>query len=195
MQITSRSKRKSLIDEFVRRNSQINLSAIRHPEQIYIKHILDTIELNTLSELPTESLQMIDIGTGWGFPLLPLAVTHPNWTCVGLDTRKKKCKAVQAIADALDLANLTTIWSRIEHHQQQYDLLTARAVAYADQLIQRSLPLVKKGGLIAWYKQYTTQEDDLIFDLIRTYQLDLIELHHYHLPDDLTQRVIYLIKK
>lgn len=76
--------------------------------------------------------------------MLPLALTYPTWSCTGLDSTRKKLTAVQAIADVLGAKNVSTIWSRAEDHKATYDIVTARAVTYADQLLHWSLPLVKK---------------------------------------------------
>ncbi len=70
-------RRQSLIDAFVELNAQINLSAIREPGQIYVKHILDALELNKLITFDPSRL-VADVGTGSGFPLLPLAKSHPD---------------------------------------------------------------------------------------------------------------------
>ena len=246
-------KRQPLIDTFIDRNSQINLSAIRDPEDIYVKHILDSLELTkvcNLNELkpmdggptnhrhpernewmkwanevegsrrswvsknkPTDippvkgvdssewnedlsgGLTLLDLWTGWGFPLLPLAITYPNIHCIGLEARKKKCHAIDKMAATLWLENVLTAWCRAEEYDQQVDIVTARAVSYADKLMHRALPLIKPGGYLIMYKLFTEEEDNLILSLIRQHKLTLTKLHHYHLPDDETQRVLYILKK
>jgi len=133
-------QRQSLIDDFLDRNSKINLSAIRTPEWVRHKHILDSLEwAKEFADLFWEGKTVIDIGTWGGFPLMPCAIHHPQCTFVGLDARKKKMTAVQAIIDNQWISNCSTVRSRAEDHKKRYDLVTSRAMAYADQLLQRSL--------------------------------------------------------
>ena len=74
-------------------------------------------------------------------------------------------------------------------------MITTRAVGYADKLFLRAVPLLKKGGYLCLYKLLTTQEDDVILGQVRLYNLTLSCLHHYTLPGDETQRVIYVMQK
>lgn len=187
-------QRNHLIETFLDYNSQINLSAIRDVDGVYHKHILDSLELT--KKFPLQSGKYLaDIGTGWGFPLLPLSVTYPEVQCTGIDARKKKTIAVQSMADDLALDNITMLWSRIEDVQKQFDYVTARAVGYADKIIPRSVPMVRKNGYLILYKQFTPEEDNLIFSLAEQYKLSLEQLHHYKLSGDDTQRIIYIFQK
>ncbi|MBP6256517.1 class I SAM-dependent methyltransferase [Patescibacteria group bacterium] len=85
----------------------------------------------------------------------------------------------------------------MEEHKKQYDLITTRAVAFADQLFSRSLPRLRSGGLLAMYKMFTSQEDETILSLMRQYRLKPIALHHYRLEHDLpeVQRILYVLQK
>lgn len=202
--------RDRLVEVFSERNEKINLSAIRTPQDIYHKHILDSLELNKIVDISNNAVRtsdgapskynpaphtLLDLWTGWGFPLLPLAISNPSVTCVGLDSTRKKLTAVQAIANEIGLTNVSTIRSRAEDHKQTYDMVTVRAVGYADKLFLRALPLVAKWGLLCLYKLRTKQEDDVILGSVRTHNIELVGMHHYQLPQDMTQRVIYVVKK
>ncbi len=203
-------QRDRLIELFVERNEKINLSAIRTPIDIYNKHILDSLELNKVIDISNNAVRtpdgapskynpaqhtLLDLWTGWGFPLLPLAITNPTVKCIGLDSTRKKLSAVQEIAQWLELTNVSTVRSRAEDHKEKYDMITARAVGYADKLFLRALPLLKKGGYLCLYKLLTKQEDDVILGQVRLYNLTLSALHQYTLPGDETQRVIYVMQK
>lgn len=213
------NQRLPLISTFIHRNSQINLSAIRETQDIYTKHILDSLELTKIIDLnnlkkdqlsdvpPVKGVNsheqregelggiLLDIWTWWGFPLLPLAITYPKISCIWLDARKKKCFAIDEMVKALWLKNVRTLRARAEETNLQVDILTSRAVTYADQLFRRSLPLVKKWGLIVFYKLFTQEEDNTILSLIREHKLTLVKMHHYTLPDDEVERVIYVMEK
>lgn len=189
-----KQKRKPLIDTFVERNSKLNLSAIRDVDSIYTKHILDSIELNKKITL-TPGSTLADVGTGWWFPLLPLAMTNPEVRCTGIDTRKKKTIAVQAMADELELKNVWVVWSRVEEVKQRFDYVTARAVWYADKIIPRCAPLVKKGWTLILYKVLSPEEEPVLIDLAEGKKLYLETMHYYKLFEEDIQRVIYIFTK
>ena len=206
-------ERQALIDIFVQRNSQINLSAIREPEAIYVKHILDSLELNKIVDLNSPlapldeggmnpakrgkggNISCLDLWTGWGFPLLPLAITHPNVQFTWLDARKKKLTAIDDMIQHLGLDNVKTVWSRVEDHAPAYNYIVTRAVGYSDKLLPRILPRLQKWWIAFLYKLFTEEEDTLILDLIRKYNLTLAHMYHYSLPWDTTERIIYGIQK
>ncbi len=204
-------QRDRLIEIFIQWNEKINLSAIRTHDDIYNKHILDSIELNKVVDIATatvlwpdqsplsyngaKKITLLDLWTGGWFPLLPLAMTNPTVTCAGLDSTRKKLTAVQAIADELGLKNISTVRSRAEDHHKKYNVVTIRAVGYADRLFPWALPLLAENGLLCIYKLWTKQEDDLILSLVRSENLTLAQLHHYNLPWDDYQRIIYVLKK
>lgn len=93
MDFFDRTNRTDMIDLFLDRNSKINLSAIRDADGVWEKHILDSLELTTRIDVD-DGLQALDLGTGGGFPLLPLATVYPNVQWTGIDARKKKVEAV-----------------------------------------------------------------------------------------------------
>src|SRR5574344_2087775 len=96
---------KPLIDQFIRINSHTNLSAIRDPEGIQIKHINDSLEINKVQHLKPKST-LCDVGTGGGFPLLPIAMSNPDVQCVGIDSTKKKIDAINEMAKHLKIKNI-----------------------------------------------------------------------------------------
>lgn len=186
--------RTKLIETFLEYNSKINLSAIRDADGVYHKHILDSLEINNCIKLEAGKT-LADLGTGWGFPLLPIAMTNPDLKCTGIDARKKKTIAVQDMANALGVTNIRTLWSRAEDVTEKYDYVTSRAVWYADKLFPRSVPLLKKWGYLILYKQLTPEEDELIFALAEHHKLWFEKMHHYKLEGDDVQRVIYMFKR
>ena len=191
-------QRKQLIDIFLDINSKVNLSAIRDIDGVYTKHILDSLELTRILKL-SDYRTLCDVWTGGGFPLLALAqdAQEKNFSLqlYGLDTRRKKVEAVQQIADACGLKNVYTIWSRVEDHSKQYDVVTARAVAYADKIIPRCLPLCKKWGIICLYKEVKTEERKEIIHQCKKYHLKLEQEHTYRLFEGDIERIIYVLKK
>lgn len=188
------SQRKPLIDEFIRINSHTNLSAIRDPEGVQIKHINDALEINKIQHFkPNTSL--CDVGTGGGFPLLPIAMTNPHVQCTGIDSVRKKIDAVNDIATHLKLNNLQALRTRAEHHKKEYDYVTARAVAYIDKLLPNIHHLVKKGGLLILFKQHSPEEEQDIKTLSPTYRFRIWKTHTYSLFEGDIPRIIYILKK
>lgn len=187
-------KRKELIDEFMAINSHTNLSAIRDPEGIRIKHIQDSLEINKVLTLKS-GLSLCDIGTGGWFPLLPIAISNPQIECTGIDSTKKKVAAIDEMIEKLKITNAKTIRTRAEDHKEQYDYLTARAVGYIDKLLPLIHHLVKKGGRLILYKQYTAEEAQDILHFGKRYRFVIQKKHKYQLFEGDIQRIIYVLKK
>lgn len=187
-------KREKLIDVFMQKNSQINLSAIREHDEIYTKHILDSIELDKILKISAWS-KVFDIGTWGWFPLLPLAMLYPDSDFIWMDSTQKKILAVQDMAKQLDLKNIEVVRSRAEDYKGECDYLVSRAVAYIDKLMSRTYDLVKKWWYMILYKKFTTEEKDDLDYICERNDIKLIKQHIYSLfPGDI-QRVIYILQK
>ena len=189
------NNRNKLIDIFIKYNSQINLSAIRDPDWIYQKHILDSIELNNFFNFKIWS-SIADIGTWGGFPLLPLSITHPECTFTGIDSIRKKVDTVNKMIQEIWIANAKAIWTRIEDYNgPQFDYVTARAVGIIDKIIDWSYELLKKSGFYILYKQYSIEEEKILHKICKQKNLKLIKKHSYTLFAGDIQRMIYILQK
>lgn len=187
-------ERDKLIEIFLKKNQELNLSAIRDKEWIYQKHILDSLEVEKIIKFKKWET-ICDIGTWWGFPLLPLAIKNSNNKFVWIDARNKKIKAIQEMCDLLEITNVKTIWNRIEDEKWVYDYITARAVGYIDKIIFRSYNILKKWGKRILYKQYDQEEKKVLEKICKQKKLNIIKEHKYTLfPWDIP-RIIYIIKK
>ncbi len=186
-----------LIDLFVKKNKQINLSAIRNPKDIWIKHILDSLEWNKIvKQLHLSQANVVDVWTGSGFPLLPLAIENPSYKFIGLESVRKKVNAVNDIISQLWLQNVEVVWTRAEDYKgKQFDLLTARAVAYITKLVPWTYHLVKPGGYLMLYKLKSDEEYQDLQKIIKKYKLTLVDQYQYKLFEDDIDRIIYLLKK
>lgn len=187
-------QRKSLIDQFISINSHTNLSAIRDSEGIEIKHIQDSLEINKALILKPKST-LCDVGTGGGFPLLPIAISNPEVQCTGIDSTKKKVDAVNEIISKLKIMNAKAVRTRAELYKEEFDYVTARAVGYIDKLLPRVHHLVKKGGHLILFKQYTPEESQDIIHFGKRYRFVVQKKHKYQLFDWDIQRIIYVLKK
>lgn len=187
--------REQLIQLFLAMNQKLNLSAIRDEEGVRVKHIQDSLMLLETGLFTAWKL-VIDVGTGGGFPLMPLALSCPELKFLGIDSVRKKTLAVNEILAQLGAKNAQVLWTRIEDYQgEKADLLTARAVAYSDKLLKRSYPLLKKWGVFVLMKQEIAEERELLLQLCKKYNLHLEQERKYQLFEGDIQRVIYVLRK
>ena len=145
-------------------NSKINLTAVRDPEGIRIKHFLDSLScVPVLGDMNGRSL--IDIGTGAGFPGIPLRIVYPGLRLTLVDSVGKKADFCQLVVNTLHLKGVKVLKDRSEElgaakiHREQYDAATARAVAVMPVLCEYLLPLVKVGGKMLAMKGETAPEE------------------------------------
>lgn len=179
----------------MQKNSQLNLSAIRDEEGIFVKHICDALAVQDAFSFEKKK-SLIDVWTGSGFPLLPIAITNPELNCVWIDSVRKKVHAVNDMISSLHLTNVQAVWTRIEDYKSpQFDYLTARAVAYVDQLLDRSYDLVKIWGYFILYKQSKPEERKSLITYCENKSLVLEKEYTYTLFDGDVERVIYILKK
>ena len=139
---------KALIKEW---NEKINLTAITEDEEIIKKHFIDSIKV---FEYPyvKEATKIIDIGTGGGFPGIPMKIVKPKSSMVLLDSLNKRINFLNEVIDKLELKDIKTIHGRAEdfaqkaEYREEFDLAVSRAVANLTVLLELCLPFVKVGG-------------------------------------------------
>jgi len=151
-------------DELLEWNSQFNLTAIRSPEEIETKHFMDSLSLlPILQKYQVKSL--IDIGTGAGFPGIPLKIVDPALKLVLVESVEKKAKFCRHIIQTLNLNDSDVIVERAEaagqkkNYREQFDCAVARAVAALPALLEYLLPLVHVGGLVIAQKSAAVDEE------------------------------------
>ena len=188
-------ERNTLIQLFLEKNKQINLSAIRDEDWVRVKHIQDSLELEKTIDWKNW-MRIADIWTGGGFPLMPLAISHPECNFVWIDSVRKKTIAVWEILDELGVKNVEMMRTRVEEIKNHtFDLVTARAVAYSDKLLNRATPLVKKGWKIALMKQANEEEKEILLNVAAKKNLILEKEYNYTLFEWDIDRVIYILRK
>lgn len=154
-------------------NSFMNLTAITEFDEVMKKHFLDSLALvkffceeNVSSdELSDLSFRLIDVGTGAGFPGIPLAILFPNASFVLMDSLNKRIKFLEEVKNKLKLTNVVCIHSRAEdlahnkEYREQFDFAVSRAVANLSTLSEYCIPFVKKGGAFISYKSEKLQDE------------------------------------
>ena len=127
---------------------------------------------------------------------MPLAISHPECNFVWIDSVRKKTIAVWEILDELEVKNVEMMRTRIEELKNQtFDLVTARAVAYSDKLLNRATPLVKKWWRIALMKQVNDEEKIVLLNIANQKNLVLEKEYNYKLFEWDIDRVIYILRK
>lgn len=147
----------TLLDELERWNRQFNLTAIRDREQMIVGHILDSLSAQPL----LRGTRVLDIGTGAGFPGLPLAIAEPERTFELIDSNNKKIMFVQHAAGLLGLGNVTALKGRAEDYApgRRFDTVIARALAALPRLVELAGHHVREGGVfIALKGRYPEEE-------------------------------------
>lgn len=198
------AKLKELLRVFLAENAMINLSALRTEEKCWIGNILDSLPLldilQTIKVSPKPGL--LDVGTGGGFPLLPLAIALPQWHCVGVDAVAKKIRAVEDMVRQLKLENVRLHAGRTEdlgrdrQFRDRYDMVTARAVAPMRVLLEYCAPFAKPGGWIAlWKSLHAEAEIAESREAQKILNCTLVSTHRYGLPGDFGERCILLFRK
>lgn len=180
-------------------NEKMNLTAIKKPEEIVTKHFVDSLTLLRALDL-AEGARLIDVGTGAGFPSVPLKVLRPDLRLTLLDSLNKRITFLSALSGELGQENLC-VHARAEEagqnpaYRQQYDVATARAVAHLRDLMEYCLPLVKVNGVFAAMK--SGEIDVELAEAQKAVKLlggSVEKIHRFTLPDG-SARSIVLVRK
>lgn len=182
-------------------NEKMNLTGITERDAVYEKHFYDSVSLSFFTSI--NDVRMIaDIGSGAGFPSIPLKICFPHLKVMIVDSLNKRIQFLTHLTEQLGLHDVLCLHGRAEDvaqlpaHRDSYDLVTARAVARLNVLNEFCLPFVKKGGLFAAMKGSQSDEE------VREASFSLRELkgkiksqHQLSLPNEQSERHIVLIQK
>lgn len=150
--------------ELTKWNRRMNLTSIEGEEEVAIKHFLDSLTCLLAVDLP-EGCNVVDVGSGAGFPGVALKVARPGIKLTLVEASRKKAEFLRDIVEVLGLGDVEVLWDRAERvgrtagHRESYDVATARAVAEMAVLAELCLPLVKVGGVLVAQKGPSASEE------------------------------------
>ena len=180
-------------------NEKINLTAITNPEEIITKHYIDSL---TVSKYIMESDNIVDVGTGAGFPGIPLKIANPKLNVTLVDSLNKRINFLNDVINKTNLDNIIAIHNRAEEfgknkqYREKYDVAISRAVARLNVLVEYLLPTVKiKGKCICMKGPDVKEEIEEAKNAIEVLGGIIEKVEEFYLPDTDIKRTIIVIKK
>ena len=185
---------------FLKENSKLNLISKNDEKYLWEKHIFDSLSIEKFFEkyniTDLSGKQLLDIGTGGGFPAVPAAIRYPELQVTALDSIHKKINAICEIKENLKLDNLYPVCKRAEALKDiKFDFITSRAVAELKILVPYAIPLLKKDGYFIAYKSVKVQEEiDNAQAILKKYKAKVIDIIEYQLPlnENFTRNLVIL---
>lgn len=196
----NKTKYEEYMKIFLEENSKVNLISKNDEKYLWEKHVFDSLAIkNFFEKFDTSKIKTIlDIGTGGGFPSIPIAITYPHLKITALDSIAKKIRAVQTIKDKLNIENLEPICTRVENLDAKFDMITSRAVSSLKNICEYALPKLKKGGYFVAYKsRKTPQEIEEANSILKKYNSKIVDIIEYSLPleENHERNLIVILKK
>ena len=179
-------------------NEKINLTTITKEEDVYLKHFYDSLTLIKVIDL-TKNLEILDVGTGAGFPGIVLKIVFPNLKITLLDSLKKRIDYLNIIIKELDLKDIETVCDRSENYtknnKEKYDVIVSRAVASLKIISEITFQGIKVNGYLVVMKANIQDEIELAQEIIKNINGKLDKIEKFNLPIENSNRTLIKIKK
>lgn len=182
-------------------NRLMNLTRITSPAEMAVKHFVDSLSC-LLVDPQLSTVRCLDVGTGAGFPGVPLAICRPEWNVVLLDSLRKRLSFLDSAINRLSLRNTTTLHARAEDagrdkaYREQFDFVVSRAVARLPILLELCVPFVKVGGVFVAMKGAGAMEEvEESGSALEQLNASIETVHNLVLPEGCGQRALVVVKK
>ena len=174
-------------------NKKINLTRITSKADVYLKHFYDSLTIVKVCDL-TKEKSLCDVGSGAGFPGIVLKIIFPNLKITLIDSLQKRVNYLNEVIKELDLENIEAIHSRGEDYHEKFDIVTSRAVANIEKLVNYTMHLVKEEGVFVAMKGDISKEltEQVENKLLKKYQI--IEINNFVLPIENSTRSLLVMK-
>ncbi len=193
----NREKFESLYSMMIEYNEKYNLTAITDKREVFLKHFLDSVVGESYFK---KGAKVIEVGSGAGFPSIPLKLVRKDLNFTLVESVGKKCEYLNAVVEKFKLKGVEVINDRCEklgqdkNYRRQYDVVTARAVAKMNTLCEYCLPFLKIGGLFVAYKGNADKELEEAKKAIKILGGKIKEIEKFNLPNG-DARTIVVIEK
>ncbi len=195
--ITLTEKQQKQLDRFYKLmlewNEKINLTRITEETDVYLKHFYDSLTLNKVIDLK-KIRTLCDVGTGAGFPGIVLKIVFPNIRITLIDSLQKRVNYLNEIISKLELKDIVAIHTRGEDYQGKFELVTSRAVANIEKLLNYTMHLVEKDGIFVAMKGNI---DDELTDIVKkniSKKYRILKVNKFKLPVEESDRSLVIIK-
>ena len=183
------------------KNKVMNLTGITEFQEVLVKHFLDSLACVKAVDM-TKVSKIMDIGTGAGFPGIPLKIVYPELEVVLLDSLNKRLKFLNNVIDELGLKNITTVHGRAEdiahmdEYREKFSLCVSRAVANLSTLSEYCIPFINESGIFISYKsEFSEEETDNAKKAIKVLGGKIEDTYIEELPHSDINRSFVVIKK
>ena len=179
-------------------NEKINLTTITNKEDVYLKHFYDSLTLYKDVDL-NKNIKLCDVGSGAGFPGIVLKIIFPNLEIVLVDSLNKRVNYLNEIIKELDLDKIYAVHSRMEdfskEHNEEFDIITARAVANVKVLSEISVRALKINGRLVFMKANIDEEISKIDNMMKELKLNDMKINKFTLPKENSNRCLLSFNK
>ena len=174
-------------------NAQINVVSRKDIDELYLRHVLHSLGIAKIQKFKSGS-SVMDVGTGGGFPGIPLAIMFPKTNFLLVDSIGKKLKVVKAVADELELKNVTILHDRVENVKEKFDFIVSRAVTNMPDFVGWVRKKIKKDSVHEYKNGILYLKGGDLTEELKDYQsVQLFELPDYFEEDFFeTKKVVYL---
>lgn len=186
---------KELLKEY---NKKFNLTSITNDNEIYLKHFYDSLCIMKAQELLNSS-SLLDIGTGAGFPGIPVAIVNKDIKITLVESNKKKCEFLKVVKVSLNLQNVEIINARAEDfaktNREKFEVATSRAVANLSILLELEFPALSVGGVLIALKSNVQEELENSKSILKELNGTIKNTIEYTLPYEESKRTLLIIQK